>query len=115
MKNIILLLALAGSLTHCKDTPKQDVNTTPSPTAQTSADEDPDGLKQIKGLLVQNGGRTGFIDYKKNTMYEITDQTNTIDKAYNQAAAPCAYMSETVYAVLTGKFTRTGSTGFHAS
>jgi len=111
MKNIILLLALAGSFTHCKDTPKQDAGN-PTTGTENPAAENLEGTVQIKGLFMQSSGRSAMIDYKQNTMYEITDQTKMLDAAYTKAVAPCHYMSESVYAVLTGKFTRTGSTGF---
>lgn len=111
MKNIILLLALAGSLTHCKDNPKQDADNATAGT-ETRAAENLEGTVQIKGLFIQNNGRSGMLDYKQNTRYEITDQTKMLDTAYAKAVAPCHYMSESVYAVLTGKFTRIGKTGF---
>jgi uncharacterized membrane protein len=110
MKNIILLFVLTVGFTHCKENPKQDNGQTAGTGVQSN--EKLEGTVQIKGLLMQSFGKNGFLDYRQNTMYEITDQTNMLDTAYARAVAPCHYMSESVYAVLTGKFTRTGSTGF---
>jgi uncharacterized membrane protein len=111
MKNILLLLLLAGGLTHCKDTSKKEEGA-PQSAPEAKVASSADSLEQIRGLLMTSFGRTGMLDYPKSTMYEITDQTKTLESAYEKAVAPCHYMSESVYAVLTGKFTRTGSTGF---
>lgn len=103
MKNFILLLVLAVSLIHCKNTPKQESDgETVAPDNQPALNLE--GTMQLRGLLLRNAGRTGFKDYKERMMYEAVDMSNTLDSAYARAVAPCHYLSESVYAVVTGKF-----------
>ncbi len=102
MKNIILLLVLAGSLMYCKDTPKQNGDGAMIDTENQPV-QNIEGAVQLKGLLLQNGDQFAFRDFKENKMYAVVDQTKMLDSAYARAAAPCHYLSESVYAVLTGK------------
>jgi uncharacterized membrane protein len=106
MKNFLLLAALILSATFCKNTPKQDAEAPPTE-AEKPADALPDanGFVRVRGLLMQNQGRTGMMDPTKRKIFEIADSSKTLDSAYVKATMPCRYMSEPVFASLTGKFT----------
>lgn len=132
MKQILFLLSIVATLMSCQGNSNQqgnDQNVSAAPPQAAVPDSatadyisrpnmgkeiqvDPKKAVQIRGMLIESFGKRGFLDYKKNTMYEITDATNKLDAAYEKAAAPCHYLSESVYAVLTGRFVREGVTGF---
>lgn len=129
MKQILFLLSIIAALMSCQgnpnnqnneskqDTPQQvasndSTDQVPAPNMGKDIPIDPKKVVQIRGMLIEGFGKRGFLDYHKNTMYEITDATKKLDAAYEKAAAPCHYPSESVYAVLTGKFVREGVTGF---
>ena len=110
MKNFLIFSVLVTGLICCQNAPKADSNALSAggnnDLINTGAVDSP--IVQLRGILMVSNGKMGLMDYPKQKLYFVVDLTKSIDTLYTKAVQPCAYVSETVYAVLTGRFNGLG-------
>jgi uncharacterized membrane protein len=118
MYKYLLLPVLALAMMQCKDAPKETEGTTANAgqpvggavvSGSTAGQPDTNSASRIRGLMMQNGEKLGFMDFANQKLYLLKDMTGgTLVENYKKAIQPCVYPNETAFAVFSGKFNGTG-------
>ncbi|MEO0005887.1 MAG: hypothetical protein RJA20_83 [Bacteroidota bacterium] len=119
MYKFLLLPILALALMQCKDAPKEtEAAATASGSQLTggtvvsgsaAGQSDAPTATRIRGLMMQNGEKLGFMDFANHKLYLLKDMTGgSVVENYNKAIQPCVYPNETAFAVFSGQFNGTG-------
>jgi uncharacterized membrane protein len=118
MFKYLLLPVLALSLVQCKNAPKETeaaaaVTGQPAGSSvvsgSTAGQSDSPTATRIRGLMMKNGDKLGFMDFANQKLYLLKDMTGgSVVENYNKAIQPCVYPNETAFAVFSGQFNGTG-------
>lgn len=116
MHKYLLLPVLALSLMQCKNAPNETEASAAAAgqsaggavVAGSTASDSPTATR-IRGLMMQNGDKLGFMDFANQKLYLLRDMTGgSVVENYRKAVLPCVYPNETAFAVFSGQFNGTG-------
>ena len=118
MYKYLLLPVLALSRVQCKDAPKESEAAAAAAGAPagnavvsgaTSGQSETPSASRIRGLMMQNGDKLGFMDFANQKLYLLKDMTGgSVVDNYKKAIQPCVYPNETAFAVFSGQINGPG-------